>query len=136
MGNDGLVAQALLGRAETHLAQGDPALAAVEIARARGYYERLDHPVGLAEALRLEAAVAAATGAIARAAEVLDRAAVLAEHRGSTHTLAEIMRDLAGVRDRLGDATGARTARTRAAELYRRLGAVDRAARVEGLSHA
>jgi tetratricopeptide (TPR) repeat protein len=132
MRNDNLMAQLLLGRAETHLAQGDAGLAAAEIARARAQYERLDHPVGLAEALRLEAAVAAASGAVTRAAEILARAAGLAEHRGSAHTLAEITRDLASVLDRLSDAAGARAARTRAAELYRRLGATDRAAQVEG----
>ena len=130
-GNDGLGAQALLGRAETHLMQGDVGLAAAEIARARAQYERLDHPVGLAEALRLEAAVAAATGAVARAADLLADAAALAEHRGSAHTLAEITRDLAGVRERLGDTTGAHAARVRAADLYRRLGAVHVAARLE-----
>jgi hypothetical protein len=130
--NDNLAAQALLGRAETHLAQGDAGLAAAEIARARAQYERLDHPVGLAEALRLEEAVSAATGAVERAAEILASAVGLAERRGSAHTLAEITRDLASVRDRLGDAAGAQAARTRAAELYRRLGAIDRAAQVEG----
>jgi len=123
LGNGSLAAQALLGRAETHLDQGDVGLAAAEIARARAQYEQLDHPVGLAEALRLEAAVAAANGDLARAAQLLADASALAEHRGSAHTLAEITRDLASVRQRLGDAAGAQDARVRAAHLYRKLGA-------------
>src|ERR1051325_7250947 len=57
LGDEALSALALTGRAELHLVQGDVELAAVELARAAAIYERLQHPVGLAEVWRLEGAV-------------------------------------------------------------------------------
>src|SRR5207244_2437531 len=62
LGNEAVSALALAGRADLHLAQGDVELAAAELARAGATYERLQHPVGLAEVWRLEAGVARARG--------------------------------------------------------------------------
>lgn len=123
LGDESLIAQALAGRAEVHLALGDPALAAVEIARAREAYERVQHPVGLAETWRLAAAVARDRGELRDAVHQLHQASGLARGQGSAHTLAEIERDLGAALAALGDGAGARAARERALSLYQRLGA-------------
>ena len=133
LGDEALSTLALAGRAELHLVQGDVELAAAELARAAATYERLLHPVGLAEVWRLEAGVARARddgrGAVAR----LRRAAELARGQGSAHTLAEIERDLGAALEAMGDAAGARSARERAIALYRGLGAAPAAAEIASL---
>ena len=126
-GDERLVAQVLAGRAELHLRTGDAALAAVELARAGASYERLQHPVGLAEVWRLQAGVARAQGSLPEAVELLQQAAVLARGSGSAHTLAEIERDLGAALEARGDRDGARAARERAIALYRGLGATESA---------
>ena len=133
LGDEALSALALAGRAELHLVQGDIALAAAELARAGATYQRLQHPVGLAEVWRLEAAAARARGDDAGAAERLRRAAELARGQGSAHTLAEIERDLGAALEAMGDAAGARAARERAVALYRGLGAAANAAHIATL---
>jgi tetratricopeptide (TPR) repeat protein len=133
LGDEALSALALTGRAELHLVQGDVELAAAELARAAATYERLQHPVGLAEVWRLEAGVARARSDDAGAATVLRRAAELARGQGSAHTLAEIERDLGAALEALGDAGGARAARERAVALYRGLGAGPAAAEIAAL---
>src|SRR5256885_4392873 len=55
LGDEALSALALAGRAELHLVQGDLELATAELARAAATYERLQHPVGLAEVWRPQA---------------------------------------------------------------------------------
>jgi tetratricopeptide (TPR) repeat protein len=123
LGDDALSALALAGRAELHLVQGDVDLAAAELARAAASYERLQHPVGLAEVWRLQGGVARARGDASGAAAWLRRAAELARGQGSAHTQAEIERDLGAALEAIGDAAGARAARERAVALYRGLGA-------------
>jgi tetratricopeptide (TPR) repeat protein len=121
--DEALSAQAIAGRAELHLLQGDPELAAAELALAAAAYERLQHPVGLAEVWRLQAGVARARGDVPAAATLLARAAEVARGQGSAHTLAEIERDLGAALEASGDAAAARGARQRALTLYERLGA-------------
>lgn len=133
LGDESLIAKALAGRAEVHLAMEDTAFASAEIARARDTYERVRNPVGLAEAWRLEAAVARARGDLRAAVDRLVPAAALAREQGSAHTLAEIERDLGAALAGLGDAAGANAARTRALALYRGLGAVRAAAELAAL---
>lgn len=123
LGDERLAAQALAGRAETHLRAGDVDLAAAELERVEQAYTRLSHPVGLAEAWRLQAGVARARERYRDATAILERAAGLARLHGSAHTLAEIERDLAAALEAAGDDAGARSARDRAAALYRKLGA-------------
>jgi tetratricopeptide (TPR) repeat protein len=123
VGDAALSALALAGRAELHLLQGDAALAAVELARAAATYERLQHPVGLAEVWRLQAGVARAQSDLSGAVALLQRAADLASGQGNAHTLAEIERDLGAALEASGDQSGARAAWGRAVALYRRLGA-------------
>src|SRR3989449_666271 len=96
-------------------------------------YERLQHPVGLAEVWRLGAGVARARGDSAGAVARLGRAAELARGQGSAHTLAEIERDLSAALEAIGDAAGARAARERAVALYRGLGAAPAAAEIAAL---
>jgi tetratricopeptide (TPR) repeat protein len=132
--DDALAAQAIAGRAELHLLQGDAELAGAELALAAAAYERLQHPVGLAEVWRLQAGVARARGDLPGAAELLTHAAELARGRGSAHTLAEIERDLGAVLEASGDRTGARAARERAVALYRQLGAAKAAAEITASS--
>lgn len=134
IGDERLRAQAQAGRAEVHLRAGDPDLAAAELERVAATYEKLSHPVGLAEAWRLQAAVVATRRHYAAAVQLLERAADLAQAHGSAHTLAEIERDLAEAFDASGDAASARAARERAAALYRRLGATAMAERLTSRS--
>jgi tetratricopeptide (TPR) repeat protein len=120
-----LATQALVGRAELHLKTRDTDFAAAELERAALVYERLQHPVGLAEVWRLQAGVARARGQVTEAVELLERAAALAGGAESAHTLAEIERDLGAALEAKGDSAGARAARERAEKLYRGLGATD-----------
>jgi tetratricopeptide (TPR) repeat protein len=131
--DDALSAQAVAGRAELHLMQGDLDLAAAELALAATTYERLQHDVGLAEVWRLQAGVARARGDTVTAIGILTRAAELARARGSAHTLAEIERDLGAALEASGDGAGARAARDRAVALYRRLGAAKIAREIAAL---
>ena len=131
--DEALTALAIAGRAELHLLQGDAELAGAELALAAAAYERLQHPVGLAEVWRLQAGVARARGDLAGAAGVLARAAELARGQGSAHTLAEIERDLGLALEARGDRAGARAARERAVALYRRLGATKAAGEIAAL---
>jgi len=131
--DEALTALAIAGRAELHLFQGDADLAAAELALAAAAYERLQHPVGLAEVWRLQAGVARARGDLAGAAALLARAAELARGQGSAHTLAEIERDLGLALEASGDRAGARAARERAVALYRRLGATKAAGEIAAL---
>ena len=130
--DEALWAQAIAGRAELHLLQGDTELAAAELALAAAAYERLQHPVGLAEVWRLQAGVRA-RGDLRGAIALLSRAAALARGQGSAHTLAEIERDLGAALEAIGDAAGARAARERAVALYRGLGAAPAAAEIAAL---
>jgi tetratricopeptide (TPR) repeat protein len=123
--DEALTALAIAGRAELHLLQGDADLAAAELALAGAGYERLQHPVGLAEVWRLQAGVARARADLPGAIALLSRAAALARGQGSAHTLAEIERDLGAALEASGDRAGARAARERAVDLYRRLGATE-----------
>jgi tetratricopeptide (TPR) repeat protein len=123
LGDAAQAAQALAGRAELHILAGDLSLAAAELTRAKGAYERIQHPVGLAETWRLEGILARQRGTLDRAVQCLEQAARLAREHGSAHTLAEIERDLSAALRSSGDRTGARAARERAAALYRRMGA-------------
>jgi Flp pilus assembly protein TadD len=98
-------------------------LAAAELARAKDAYQRIQHPVGLAETWRLEGMLARLRGDLGRAVRCLEQAAALARQHGSAHTLAEIERDLGAALGSSGDRDGARAARQRASALYRRMGA-------------
>jgi tetratricopeptide (TPR) repeat protein len=131
--DEALSAQAIAGRAELHLLQGDAELAGAELALAAAAYARLQHPVGLAEVWRLQAGVARAGGDTPGAVALLARAAGLARGQGSAHTLAEIERDLGAALAASGDHPGAKAARERAAAVYRRLGALKAAGEIAAL---
>jgi tetratricopeptide (TPR) repeat protein len=133
LSDEALTALAVAGRAELHLVQGDAELAAAELTRAAATYERLGLPVGLAEAWRLQAAVARTRGDLEGALTLLRRAAGLARGPGSAHTLAEIERDLGSALAAAGDAVEARAARQRAVALYRQLGAQGAADKIAAL---
>jgi tetratricopeptide (TPR) repeat protein len=129
-GDEQLVALATTGRAELHVALGDPAFAAVELQRAAERYLRIGFQAGLPEVWRIEAAVARATRTLPEAIALLEKAAQLARELGSTDTLADIERDLSAALAAHGDVAGARAARDRAAALYRKIGAVRAADRL------
>ena len=123
VGDEQLVALASTGRAELHLALGDPALAAAELTRAAERYQRIGFKAGLPEVWRVQGAVARATGRLDEAVRLLEDAAALATELGSTDTLADIQRDLSVTLAARGDQAGAAAARGRAAVLYRQIGA-------------
>jgi len=118
-----LAALAATGRAELHLLLGDPALAAAELERAAARYARIGFRAGLPEVWRVQAGVARARGAPEDAVRLLTDAARLAAEHERSDTLADIERDLGAALAAVGDAEGARTARARAAALYKTLGA-------------
>jgi len=126
-----LVALSSTGRAELHVLLGDPAFAHAELQRAAQRYARIGFQAGMPEVWRVEAAVARASRDFGRAVALLTQAADLARNLGSTDTLADIERDLAESLGASGDADGAQAARGRAAALYRKLGALRAADRLE-----
>jgi len=129
-GDQQLVALATTGRAELHVALGDPAFAAAELQQAAERYTRVGFQAGLPEVWRVQAAVARATRDVPAAIGLLLKAAKLARELGSSATLADIERDLSEALASKGDADGARQARDRALALYRKLGAVRAAERL------
>jgi len=130
VGDEQLVALASTGRAELHVALGDPAFAAAELQRAVERYTRIGFLAGLPEVWRVQAAVARATRDYAAAVSLLVKAARLANEYGSTDTLADIERDLSISLAASGDGEGARAASERAATLYRKVGAARAAERL------
>jgi len=130
VGDEQLIALTTTGRAELHVALGDPAFAAAELHRAEEQYGRIGFQAGLPEVWRVQAAVARATREFSAAVALLNKAATLAAQYGSSDTLADIVRDLSGALYDTGDVEGARTARERAATLYRKVGAVAAAERL------
>jgi len=123
VGDATLHALALVARAEATLALSDPDLAAVELRRAEETYVSVRFTAGLAEVRRLQAAVARAKHDLPEARRLLDAARALAPQGATLDTHAEIERDQGDVLAALGDGAGARAARQRALELFRRLGA-------------
>lgn len=123
VGDATLVAVALVARAEATLALGDPDLAAAELLRAEETYVSVRFVAGLAEVRRLQAAVARARSDLSQAHRLLEAARELALQGASLDTQGEIERDLGDVLAASGDGAGARAARERALELFRRLGA-------------
>ena len=123
VGDEQLIALTTTGRAELHVALGDPAFAAAELHRAEERYVRIGFQAGLPEVWRVQGAVARATRDYAAAVALLRKAAALAAESGSTDTLAGIERDLSVSLEATGDSAGARAARERAARLYERIGA-------------
>jgi len=128
-----LVGLALMGRAEIHLAMGDPDLASVELARAADAHARVRFDAGLPEVWRVQAAVAARRGDFPEARRLLERAAELATRQASAEALAAIERDLGAALEAEGDAVAAKAARQRALVLYRKLGASKAAAELTAL---
>src|SRR2546425_233122 len=116
-GDEQLVALATTGRAELHVALGDPAFAAAELQQAAERYTRVGFQAGLPEVWRVQAAVARATRDVPAAIGLLVKAAKLARELGSSATLADIERDLSEALASKGDADGARQARDRALAL-------------------
>lgn len=123
VGDATLLAVALVARAEANLALGDPDLAGAELLLAEETYAGVRFTAGLAEVRRLQAAVARARQDLPEARRLLDAARTLASQGASLDTQGEIERDLGDVLVALGDGAGARAARERALDLFRRLGA-------------
>jgi tetratricopeptide (TPR) repeat protein len=130
VGDEQLIALASTGRAELRLALGDPAFAAAELLRAAERYTRIGFRAGLPEVWRVQAAVARATGNVKEAVVLLRNAAQLAGELGSMDSLADIERDLSITLTAVGDRAAADTARQRAVELYRKVGAAEAAERL------
>jgi tetratricopeptide (TPR) repeat protein len=130
VGDEQLVALASTGRAELHLALGDPAFAGAELTRAAERYSRIGFRAGLPEVWRVQAAVARARGDTTEAVPLLMNAANLAKEFGSTDTLADIERDLSEALAARGDQNAASAARDRAIALYRKVGALRAADRL------
>ncbi len=130
-GDEQLIALASTGRAELHVMLGDPAFARAELQRAEDRYNRIGFRAGLPEVWRVQAGVAFATRDAGTAVSLLSRAAALATELGSLDTLADIQRDLGYSLEATGDLAGAASARARAVELYRKIGAVPAAERLK-----
>jgi len=131
--DDSLVGLVLTGRAEIHLALGDPALAEAELQAAEQAYNRVQFRAGLAEVWRVRAGVARARRALPAAVQLLREAAELAATHGTAEVLSATERDLGDALEAAGDAAGARSARERALAIFRRLGAADEVRALEVL---
>src|SRR5262249_6011975 len=123
VGDATLLAVALVARAEATLALGDPDLAAAELQRAEETYVAVQFDAARAEVRRLQAAVASDRENLFESRRLREAARSLAPQGASLDTQAEIERDLGDVLAALGDGAGARAARERALELFRRIGA-------------
>jgi len=121
-GDERLATLAATGRAELHLLLGDSPLAAVELERAAARYTEIGFRAGLAEVRRVQAGVTRGRGRLDEAVRLLTEASRLAADHDLTEVRADIERDLAVTFAELGDAAGADAARSRARELYARLG--------------
>ena len=122
LGDHVLCGYALAGRAETWLAQREPALAIREAERAMAMHRELGDEVAVTEDLRILAVALAARGetdeAQRRLREVIDRAAV----HTRPHLVASAQRDLARVLQHVGRTDEAQELACLARETFERLG--------------
>jgi tetratricopeptide (TPR) repeat protein len=123
VGDAGLRAATLAGRAEIRLASGDVAMALWEIERALELHRNVGDVVGETEDLRVLAACHAAVGRLEAEQEfrqVIDRS----EEHGTPARAAAAERDLARLLERVGRLTEAVDVARRARARYQQLGAV------------
>lgn len=129
--NARLAAMATAGRAEIAHRRGDHTLARAEAERALEAFRAIGDELGRAEALRLLGAVALAEGELESAADRLTEALELARAHANPLLEAEVLEERAGLNARAGRPALARADLTLAAATYRRLGAMERARRME-----
>jgi Flp pilus assembly protein TadD len=82
---------------------------------------------------RVRAGVARARGDIGGAVRLLKQAGEAARTHGTAEVLSATERDLGAALEATGDTSGARAARERALEIFRRLGAADEIRALEAL---
>lgn len=131
VGDDRLVAMATVGRAEISHRRGDLVYAEAEAARGLQTFQVIGDELGRADALRLLGAVAASRGELEEAAEALEEALDLAREHANPLLEAEVLEERAGLHRRHGRDGLAGADLTLAATIYRKLGAAERARRVE-----
>lgn len=118
-----VIALAQVEIASIRVEAGDGRLAETLAQRALQLYEGLRDPLGRADALRVLAGAARARREFDLATERLESALAIAEEHTELHLLGEIHRDRAQLLRERGDAAGARSAYSVAADYFMRFGA-------------
>ncbi len=123
VGDQSLIAQALAGRAEIHVAQREPELALRDVERALEIHRDLGDPVREAEDLRILAGAMASGGQTAEAQRILRDVIDRATKHCRPLLAAAAQRDLAILLHSAGDDAAARAVAEPASATFRRLGA-------------
>jgi tetratricopeptide (TPR) repeat protein len=126
VGDPALLALTIAGRAETHVFQGEHALAVEELDRATALYRQANDPVGGAEVDRVRAERLLRLGRLEEALTAAESARAEAERHGSAQLRAETADLAAHLLRRLGRDAEARVRRAEAEEIFQALGAVHR----------
>jgi tetratricopeptide (TPR) repeat protein len=133
VGDAQLKAQALAGRAEIRVAQGDATLAVREAERARAIHRELKDPVRETEDLRILGLALGAAGQTADAEQMLRDVIQRATEHARPLLIATAERDLAQMLARSGDAPGAKEVARSARTRFARLGAIAEVAKLDRL---
>jgi tetratricopeptide (TPR) repeat protein len=131
VGERGLMALAVMGRAEIHLDRGETDLARQELTRAERLSRESGDEVGLAEVARLRALLALKEGKFAVAADLAIAGRGVAARLGIVQLQAECASAAAHALQRLGREAESEGYRAEAARLFERLGAVRLKAEME-----
>ena len=123
LGDRQLLAQAMSGRAEIHVARGESDLAKQEVERALAVHREMKDPVREAEDLRILAGAVAVSGQAQDAAAMLHDVIDRATQHGRPLLLASAERDLARILVKNGDRKSGKAAAQRARAIFQRLSA-------------
>jgi tetratricopeptide (TPR) repeat protein len=126
VGDPALVGLTIVGRAETHLRQGDLELAEEELERAAGFYRQANDEVGVAEVDRVRAERFLKLDRLDDALAAAESARAQAERHGSAQLHAECAELAAQALRRLGRDEEAKARFHEAEEIFRALGALHR----------
>ena len=129
----GFKAQALAGRAEIRLAQGEPQLAIREAQEALAIHREVNDAVLETEDLRILAVALSLAGKTRDAEDMLRAVIARATEHDRPLLVATAQRDLAGLLHRTGDRAGATTMARAARAAFGRLGAKAEVAKLDAL---
>ena len=131
VGERSLLALAVMGRAETHVERGEPALAGSELDLATRLTVEAGDGIGHAEAGRLRALLALSQGDYESAAQEAESARLRAERLGSLLLQGECAAAAARALQQIGRVADAERRRDEAGRIFRALGAAKLLERLE-----
>jgi tetratricopeptide (TPR) repeat protein len=133
LGDQQLIAQAIAGLAEIHVARGDADLALTAVEQATATHREMKDPVREAEDLRIKAGALALKGRREDAEVMLRQVIIRATEHGRPLLLAMAERDLAHLLLQAGDTVGGKAAAQRARSTFQRLSARAEIDKLDGL---